>query len=313
MELRGEALISNKMCWINDTIFIYADSMILVFDTLTAQLQTKHSLTNNSRRINIANMQIVRNKGGLLLSYFHQRDENKLVFDVIDVWGNVVQRIDSFPYISYKNIKLSQDGNYILIGGLHDAIVIEIDRKDSIFQRFRADKTEWVWGLDLSIQNKLLITGGNEKVLRIWDISTGLTSREIVYPTDEFIKHIYISPNNKWMATSGHSSNRVFIWDLNTFQISLTLEAQLTEVNTIQSDATGDLVALSSAYGSISVIDTQKMTNLLKLEGEQWEFVASIAFSPDNKKLALYNVSNNILYIVDILSQGLDFSAPLIT
>jgi WD40 repeat protein len=284
--------------------------MILEFDTVSGTLQNKHILAAYSKHMGEANLQISNATRGLILRYFYQRDENRLVFEVNDLTGMAVRKID-IPFVPYKSIRLSQNGDYILIGSLHKAFLIDVASDHATVKTFEADKIEWVWGLDLAIQAMHLITGGNDKTLRIWDVNKDILVREISYPIDEFIRHVYVSSNNKWMATSGHSSNKVFLWSMEALEVVFILDAQVGQFNTMQSDNTGSLCVVSSSYGHITVIDTRNMTTLLKLAGEEWEFAESIAFSPDSKKLAVHDIYNQKLHLINIYNQVIEISVDL--
>lgn len=78
-----------------------------------------------------------------------------------------------------------------------------------------------VAALVVSIDNRLLVSGGDDQRIKIWDLKTGQLLRTL---TDHqgSISALAISPNNKWLV-SGSSDRSIKIWNLNTGQLIRTL------------------------------------------------------------------------------------------
>jgi WD40 repeat protein len=199
---------------------------------------------------------------------------------------------------------------YVLIGGLHNALVVNMTT-ESDPRKIRADNAEWVWGVDLATNQNILITGGNERVLRFWNVHTSNMIDEIKYPNNEFIRFISVDPSNKWLVTSGYSNRGILVWDLDNHKQVYKIDAQLSQFNMIDFDTKGTLIAISSFDGTITVLKIADFSVRYQSQNVDWEFVPSFAFSPDGSKLAVHCLYNHTLQIINLETQQIEINVNL--
>lgn len=69
-----------------------------------------------------------------------------------------------------------------------------------------------VYALDYSPDGGILASGGQDGVIRLWDLATRQVLREMPGHT-EFVRWLRYSPDGKWLATMDHSAKGLRIWN----------------------------------------------------------------------------------------------------
>lgn len=298
------------MYWVDNHIGLYKKPYVLRIDTVSKSVQHKiiPLISNNWE---LANCQVIApNKIEFLT--INIEDYNSSTTLEFQIWNSDLhkQGLQSvIPYISYKCAKLAQDGRLVVIGSLYHALIIDMYKKSMI--DVLADQVEWVWAIDVAIVQRQLITGGNEKVLRFWNVDSGALLDEAKYPIDEFIKGIVIDRRSRWYTTWGFQAKEIIIWDFGKRQEVHRMNAVLTEYNSIQYSADSDLIAVSSSDGTLTVLETENFSTIFVEKNINWIAIPSMVFSSDKKRLALYCLFNNILQIINLETKQIETTINL--
>jgi WD40 repeat protein len=144
-----------------------------------------------------------------------------------------------------------------------------------------------VLAVALSRDGKLLATGGEDNVIKLWDATTGLLIRDIEGHTD-FVRHIAFSPNNTRMASAGNDRS-VKVWDVANGKLIHNMQFHSDLVTSVAFSPDGRLIASGSHDGTIKLWDAAggKLIDTLAPESEsESDRINTVAFSPDGRLIA---------------------------
>ena len=135
-----------------------------------------------------------------------------------------------------------------------------------------------------SPDGKTLLSGGNDKAIKVWDLDTGKLLRTLEGHS-EAVTSITISHDGKTLA-SGSYDKTIRIWNICSGELLHTFTEHADGVRSIAiSPVVGKTLVSGSNDKTIKVWDLDARKLLRTLEGHS-EAVTSIAFSPDGKTLA---------------------------
>jgi len=133
----------------------------------------------------------------------------------------------------------------------------------------------------LSANGRQALSGGQDNVLRLWDIPTGLLLRTLDAQANR-INAVAFSPDGHQIL-SGGSDKFIRIWAVTTGQAVRTLEGHAGEVLSVAFSPDGKRALSASADKTIKLWDVETGDLLRTLEGHSDE-VLSVAFSSDGQK-----------------------------
>ncbi|MFL5753670.1 MAG: WD40 repeat domain-containing protein, partial [Bacteroidia bacterium] len=151
-----------------------------------------------------------------------------------------------------------------------------------------AGHTDQVNCMDINNEGNLLATGGNDKLIKIWDVATGKEIRTLA-GNDGRIQYVRFSPDGKYIGAVLYS-NQLKFWEVKTGNL----------VRTIENSSTHDVFDFYP--GSESVIyqaegSKIKISNFVKGTDDKElnvEFATRIRVHPDNKRLLVYTVKGDV-------------------
>ncbi len=156
--------------------------------------------------------------------------------------------------------------------------------------RSRAE-TDSAWGLflgytkavnavALSADGRQALSGGQDNVLRLWDISTGLLLQTFDAQTSS-VNSVAFSPDGRQIL-SGGNDKQVQLWDLVTGKIVKAMEGHTGEVTSIAFSPGAVQVLSGSRDKTVKLWDVAAGQLLKTFEGHAGE-VLSVAFSSDGR------------------------------
>ncbi|WZH44187.1 wd-repeat protein [Fusarium acuminatum] len=146
-----------------------------------------------------------------------------------------------------------------------------------------------VTSVALSPDNQLIASGGYDKTVKIWDITTGLC-RHTFKDHDDTIHSITFLLDGKSLVSA---SNTIKIWDMETGLCLKTLQDHEGNVRSVASSSDGQYLA-SGSYDRTIKIWSSKTGKCLKTFKDHSDQITSVAFSPNNEHLVSGSADNTV-------------------
>jgi WD40 repeat protein/DNA-binding SARP family transcriptional activator len=142
-----------------------------------------------------------------------------------------------------------------------------------------------VWALDVSPDGKHLATIGDDRTVRIWDLTTNEVVSTLQVDTDfgGGGHGVAFSPDGRQLLTVSGEANAT-LWDVSTGNAILKLEGHSDLVATVGISHNGKMFATGSYDGTTKLWDATTGKELFAL-GDDETFASYTAFSPDGKIL----------------------------
>ncbi|MFM6453747.1 MAG: tetratricopeptide repeat protein [Planktothrix sp.] len=154
--------------------------------------------------------------------------------------------------------------------------------------------TKKINSLALSPNEKWLVSGGDDKVVRIYDYNT----RKEVRTSDkkhghtDIIRAIVISPDNQ-LLISGSNDKTIKVWDLNSGDFRDQLTGHTKAVTSLAITSDSQFLASGADDGTVRIWDLKQHQELATLSFPS-SYVQSVAFTTDNKFLVAGGDKNAI-------------------
>jgi WD40 repeat protein len=134
-----------------------------------------------------------------------------------------------------------------------------------------------------SLDGRLLATGSQEGVVRLWDASSGALLRSFS-ATDKRVFGLAFSPDGRRLASTG--GNLVKVWDLSRESSDpVVMSGHTLEVIDVGFSPDGTRIATASRDGTGAIWDTASGQRLVQLTGHASTIVLAV-FSPDGRHVA---------------------------
>jgi WD40 repeat protein len=143
--------------------------------------------------------------------------------------------------------------------------------------------TDYVNRVAFSPDSTLLATASSDKTARLWDVTTGQTTRILTGHTD-YLFGVAFSPDGNLLATASHDAS-ARLWDVVTGQTVGTLTGHKRYVFAVAFSPDGALLATAGEDATVRLWDVVTGQTLQILTGHKVS-VYDVAFSPDGVLLA---------------------------
>ena len=122
----------------------------------------------------------------------------------------------------------------------------------------------YLHALAFSPDSKLIATGGNQGIIKIWDTENEKELQPITAHR-EWIRSLRFSPNGKILA-SGSFDNTIKLWNLKDGQLLRVMEGHLNKITQISFSPDGKTIASASRDGTVKLWELDlKLDDLMKM------------------------------------------------
>ena len=228
---------------------------------------------------------------------------------VLRVWDLTTSDLPREPIIlkgfddDISDVEISKDGSWLGAGSLDGtARLWDIQQGSEILSKdiftanpfLLAPHDYGINSVAISSDNKLLASGGEDNLARIWQFDDirifpignhNLSYAELLGHTD-VIYTLEFSPNNRWLATGSDDSN-ILLWDLkhdNDLSSPILLEGHDSWINVVKFSPDNHWLVTASNDGSARLWNVEQedpSKNPIILDGHE-SGITSIAFNPDS-------------------------------
>ncbi|GAB1542009.1 hypothetical protein NUACC21_46820 [Scytonema sp. NUACC21] len=141
----------------------------------------------------------------------------------------------------------------------------------------------WVRSIAFHPKGKTLISGGDDKTVRLWDITTAECLKTL-QGNIAWVNSVSFSSSGHTLA-SGSYDHKVRLWDVTTGECLNTLQGHGSFVISVAYDPNGTTLASGSSDKTVRLWDIRTGKCLKILQGHN-DWINSVAFSPDGTILA---------------------------
>jgi len=138
-----------------------------------------------------------------------------------------------------------------------------------------------VLSIDISDDSLLLVSGGRDSLLILWDLINQKQLRSLRY--EGIITTVSFSPDNRYIAIGG-SADKVFVYDINKHEVLYIFSDHTNDITSVSFSPDGRYLATSGGDKLIYIYSVQNGEMLTILTGHT-NWVRSISFSLDGTRL----------------------------
>ncbi len=164
---------------------------------------------------------------------------------------------------------------FALVGGAKNACA---DNNTQIFVQL--GHSEFVTSVALSPDGKYVLSGSDDKTLKLWETATGKEIRTFAGHANE-VKSVAFSPDGKY-ALSGSHDDTLKLWDVATGKEIRTFTGHSSHVTSVVFSKDGKYALSGSWENNLKLWDVATGKEVRTFTGHA-EPVTSVAFSPDGK------------------------------
>jgi len=164
----------------------------------------------------------------------------------------------------------------------------------SIFTIDNGEHKAIVHGLTFTPDGKYLVSAGNDKVVRVWDASTGKAIRtlrgQISLGQDGQIYALALSPDGKWLATGGlftgtsEEKMAIQLYDFESGELITLLKGHQNTIKSLAFSADNNFLISGSTDQSAIIWDIEAKDKLHVLNGHTGN-ISAVAFTSDSKRV----------------------------
>jgi hypothetical protein len=142
-----------------------------------------------------------------------------------------------------------------------------------------------------SPNGQLIVSGSNDKTVRVWDAITG-AERHIMHGHEDWVRSVAFSPNGQ-LIVSGSDDNTVRVWDAITGAERHTMHGHEGMVFSVAFSPNGQLIVSGSDDKTVRVWDAITGAERHTMHGHE-DKINSVAFSPNGQLIVSGSYDNTV-------------------
>jgi COMPASS component SWD3 len=179
-----------------------------------------------------------------------------------------------------STLVISPCERFIIYGGWYSVIKVR-NIKTGKPVKSPSHSKDFTHTLAISNDGKILVAGGKDTKVKIWDFKTRELS--MVFKHKDTVRSVAISPDNRTVV-SGSSDETVKVWDLQTRKVKFTLKGHKCWVYCVAISPDGNYIFSCSSDKTIRIWDLHTGECVSILTGHT-ELIHCLVVSPDGKTL----------------------------
>lgn len=152
----------------------------------------------------------------------------------------------------------------------------------ALLNTFAGGHTDRIMSVDISFDSTLMVSGGKDGTLVIWDFTTARII-ETLHSHNGIITSVQLSPDCRYLV-SGGTDDRVVLYDMMQNRITHEFTLHDDDVTSVVFSPDGQWLASSGADGKIFLYDTRTFQVADTLSGHK-SWVRSLCFNRDGTRL----------------------------
>jgi hypothetical protein len=217
--------------------------------------------------------------GGEYVDGFYTDGEDRTLSIWNSMTGNEMARFkeQNSPVLC---VACAPDGGHIVTAS-RSGNLYYIDTRDVSIFRTIANHRQMIFGLAFAKDGRLLLTGSDDGVVRLWDLM-GKRLRRYEGHTSA-VTSVAFSPDGRW-GLSGSLDGTVRLWDVANGAALRCFEGHVKGVLSVAFARDGRQVLSGSADATVRLWDIEKGSGIQCFEGHGGGVVA-VAFTPDGQRI----------------------------
>jgi WD40 repeat protein len=175
----------------------------------------------------------------------------------------------------------SPDGAQIASPDAGDVILWDANSKTQIFV-LKGETKSWVRQLAYSPDGKILASGGDEKVIRLWDVKTGKELNTLTVASR--VSGLAFSPDGATLAAIDGNTAGINFWEVSSGKTLPGISTAKRYYHSIAFSKDGTLLAAGGSDKVVSIFDVAKQSIKYNMEGHGSR-INEIAFDANNSLL----------------------------
>ncbi len=205
---------------------------------------------------------------------FYSERETITIFPIPSIEDNIF----SIPKPHYPNAIASKDCKSILTCYDNALHLIDINSKDYINFAGHSDD---IMEMDISYDNKYIVSHSRDKTIRLWDVPTGECLKVILSDTNAYIRRtIRFSPDNRFIGINNEKN--ILLWDIEKEKFTTTALEHLPSIRSFDFSSDGKHI-ISSSENSIKIWDVNNTECIHTISDDEQHKFYDAKFSPDGR------------------------------
>jgi WD40 repeat protein len=208
----------------------------------------------------------------------------------IESFGKQI-KICGVPYCKPSSVAFNPDGKLLassFIQGVDENVIKiwnlwEEEEEKKLFGHMLSELGR-IYVVVFSPNGKILASGGEDKVVKLWDVKAGLEITTLEGHS-RAIKSIAFSPDGQKLA-SADSVGVIKLWNLRTQREIYTIKFDFSGVNSIYFSPDSKILASGNSDGSINLLNVETGKKNYTINNAQKKEINSVVFSPDGQTIA---------------------------